>query len=89
MMTVLDNNSPEALTLLLTDIKQIPDYHLYGRVTAVQGMLVEVGGVQRRLSIGDRCQIAASAGSSRSAGKSHVLSRYSTLSGLEVAVSSV
>jgi flagellum-specific ATP synthase len=59
MMTVLDRTSPDALSLLLSKIRQIPDYHLYGRVTAVQGMLVEVGGVQRRLSIGDRCQIAA------------------------------
>jgi flagellum-specific ATP synthase len=59
MMTALDRTSPDALGLLLSKIRQIPDYHLYGRVTAVQGMLVEVGGVQRRLSIGDRCQIAA------------------------------
>ena len=49
----------EALQYLQSEITQIPDYRLYGRVTAVQGMLVEVGGVQRRLSIGDRCQIAA------------------------------
>lgn len=47
------------LNSLLTDLTQIPEYHLYGRVTAVLGMLVEVGGVQRRLSIGDRCRIAA------------------------------
>jgi flagellum-specific ATP synthase len=59
MMTVPDDSSPDPLNLLLSDIKQIPDYHLYGRVTAVQGMLIEVGGVQRRLSIGDRCRIAA------------------------------
>ena len=47
------------LNSLLTNLTQIPEYHLYGRVTAVLGMLVEVGGVQRRLSIGDRCRIAA------------------------------
>ena len=51
MMTSPDKDSPDSLGLLLTKIKQIPDYHLYGRVTAVQGMLVEVGGVQRRLSL--------------------------------------
>lgn len=62
MMTSLDKDAPDPLGLLLTKIKQIPDYHLYGRVTAVQGMLVEVGGVQRRLSIGERCQIAARGG---------------------------
>jgi flagellum-specific ATP synthase len=47
------------LNSILTNLTQIPEYHLYGRVTAVLGMLVEVGGVQRRLSIGDRCRIAA------------------------------
>ena len=50
------------LNSLLTNLTQIPEYHLYGRVTAVLGMLVEVGGVQRRLSIGDRCRIAARGG---------------------------
>jgi flagellum-specific ATP synthase len=38
-------------------LDQIPEHHLYGRVTAVQGMLIEVGGVQRRLMVGDRCLI--------------------------------
>ena len=50
------------LNSLLTNLTQIPEYHLYGRVTAVLGMLVEVGGVQRRLSIGDRCRVAARGG---------------------------
>jgi len=50
------------LNSLLTNLTRIPEYHLYGRVTAVLGMLVEVGGVQRRLSIGDRCRIAARGG---------------------------
>ncbi|MCH7777092.1 MAG: flagellar protein export ATPase FliI [Gemmatimonadetes bacterium] len=49
----------KSLNSLLTNLTQIPEYHLYGRVTAVLGMLVEVGGVQRRLSIGDRCRVAA------------------------------
>lgn len=40
-----------------TDLSQIPEHHLYGRVTAVQGMLVEVGGVQRRLMVGDHCHV--------------------------------
>lgn len=39
------------------NLEQIPEHHLYGRVTAVQGMLIEVGGVQRRLMVGDRCLI--------------------------------
>ncbi|HEY4133664.1 MAG TPA: flagellar protein export ATPase FliI [Alphaproteobacteria bacterium] len=50
---------PDALNVLLANINQISDCNLYGRVTAIQGMLVEVGGVQRRLSVGDRCQVAA------------------------------
>ncbi len=31
-----------------TDLSQIPEHHLYGRVTAVQGMLIEVGGSTQR-----------------------------------------
>ncbi len=46
---------------LLNDIDRVPDNQIYGRVTAVQGMLVEIGGVQNNLSVGDRCQIVARA----------------------------
>ena len=53
---------PDALNVLLANINQLPECNLYGRVTAVQGMLIEVGGVQRRLSVGDRCEIAARGG---------------------------
>ncbi len=38
-------------------LRQLPEHHLYGRVTAVQGMLIEVGGVQRRLMVGDHCLV--------------------------------
>jgi len=36
---------------------RIAPYRLYGRVTAVLGMMIEVGGVQNAISIGDRCRI--------------------------------
>jgi flagellum-specific ATP synthase len=38
---------------LAADLQKIPEFRLYGRVTAVQGMMVEIGGVERALSIGD------------------------------------
>lgn len=44
---------------LASDIEKIPDFRLYGRVTAVLGMMVEIGGVERALSIGDRCYVQA------------------------------
>jgi len=47
---------------ILTDLNQLPSYYLYGRVTAVQGMLVEVGGVERQLTIGSRCRLDAIGG---------------------------
>jgi flagellum-specific ATP synthase len=34
-------------------------YRFFGRVTAIQGMLVEIGGVERHLSIGSRCLVSA------------------------------
>jgi flagellar biosynthesis/type III secretory pathway ATPase len=40
-----------------SNLSQIPEHHLYGRVTAIQGMLIEVGGVHRRLMVGDRCLV--------------------------------
>ncbi|MEQ8863908.1 MAG: flagellar protein export ATPase FliI [Thalassobaculum sp.] len=44
---------------LVSDIDKVPDFRLYGRVTAVLGMMVEIGGVERALSIGDRCFVQA------------------------------
>jgi flagellum-specific ATP synthase len=42
---------------LKSDISRAPDARILGRVKAVQGMLVEVGGVQSFLSVGDRCML--------------------------------
>jgi flagellum-specific ATP synthase len=42
---------------LLSDVAQIPDSHRYGRVTAVLGMLLELGGVPETLAVGGRCEI--------------------------------
>ncbi|MBI4969248.1 MAG: flagellar protein export ATPase FliI [Rhodospirillales bacterium] len=44
---------------LLNEIEHLPDHRVFGKVTAVQGMLVEIGGVQGNLSVGDRCLIKA------------------------------
>ncbi len=44
---------------LLADLEQIPSHRNFGRVTAVQGLLVEVGGVQGDLSIGSRGDVLA------------------------------
>ncbi len=40
-------------------IERIPEQYFYGRVTAVQGLMVEVGGVQRAVSVGGRCHLQA------------------------------
>ena len=42
---------------LKSDISRAPDVRVLGRVKAVQGMLVEVSGVQSFLSVGDRCTL--------------------------------
>ncbi len=46
-----------SLRALIDDISRIATVQLYGRVCAVQGMLVEITGVQNHLSVGDRCTI--------------------------------
>ena len=42
---------------LAARVKGLADYQLFGRVTKILGLLVEVGGVERELSIGDRCNL--------------------------------
>jgi flagellum-specific ATP synthase len=48
---------------LIEDLAQIPDHRRYGRVTAVLGMLLEVGGVPESLAVGGRCDILGRYGS--------------------------
>ncbi|WP_073953536.1 flagellar protein export ATPase FliI [Thalassospira sp. TSL5-1] len=42
---------------IIADLRRVPDYWVVGRVTAVLGLLVEIGGVEGALSIGDRCKV--------------------------------
>lgn len=51
-----------ALGNLASEVDKIAEFRLYGRVTAVLGMMVEVGGVDRALSIGDRLHLQARGG---------------------------
>ena len=44
---------------LITAIEEVPERQIYGRVTAVLGMLVEVGGASANLSVGGRCAVIA------------------------------
>lgn len=42
---------------IVAELRRIPDYRVVGRVTAVLGLLVEIGGVEGALSVGDRCKV--------------------------------
>ncbi|NNG04745.1 MAG: flagellar protein export ATPase FliI [Inquilinus sp.] len=53
---------PALLATLIDEIDAVRDCRLYGRVTAVLGILVEIGGIERRLSSGDRCTLLARGG---------------------------
>ncbi len=44
---------------LLDEIDTLPEYRRFGRVTAVLGLLAEVGGIEKELSVGGRCIIEA------------------------------
>ncbi len=48
-----------ALEGLNADLNRMPATRIVGRVAAIQGMLVEIGGVSSHLSIGDRCNLVA------------------------------
>lgn len=41
----------------LNELSRLPDHRVFGRVSAVQGLLVEVSGVQTAVSVGDRIDI--------------------------------
>jgi len=43
-------------------VEKLPEAQLFGRVTKILGMLVEVGGVERELSIGGRCVLKPNIG---------------------------
>ena len=47
---------------MLTELERIPTTQLYGRVAAVQGLLLEVAGAERALSVGSRCRIQGRGG---------------------------
>src|SRR3546814_2234696 len=50
-------NSAAVLDALVQEIGGLPEYYLYGRVTGILGMMVEVGGLGAALSVGGRCDI--------------------------------
>lgn len=43
----------------VNELDRLPGTRFFGRVTAVLGLLVEIGGIERMLSIGDRCNVIA------------------------------
>lgn len=47
---------------ILDELKRIPSYRLYGRVTSVLGLLVECAGLEESLSVGGRCRVEARGG---------------------------
>jgi flagellum-specific ATP synthase len=51
-----------AVQSVLTELELIPSTQLYGRVAAVQGLLLEVAGAERALSVGARCRIQGRGG---------------------------
>ncbi len=50
---------PADIARLIRDIDAIPGHTRFGRVTAVLGLLVEVGGIEKELSVGGRCIVEA------------------------------
>ncbi len=44
---------------IIAEIEALPSMKVFGRVTGVQGLLVEVSGIERHLSVGGRCNVIA------------------------------
>lgn len=49
-MALLVNN-------VIAEVDKMSDYNVFGRVVGVKGLMIEVGGVQGALSIGDHCRV--------------------------------
>ncbi|MEH6402524.1 MAG: flagellar protein export ATPase FliI [Sneathiella sp.] len=47
---------------VISEVNRISTEQFYGRVAGIQGLLVEVGGIQRHLSIGSRVELLARGG---------------------------
>ena len=47
---------------LVHELEHIQPYRLYGRVAGILGLLIEVAGLDRALSIGGRCELVARGG---------------------------
>jgi flagellum-specific ATP synthase len=45
------------LAQLIDDIKTFPEYRRYGRVAGVNGILIELGGMPREVTVGARCEV--------------------------------
>lgn len=50
------------LETFVANLNDLPEQHLYGRVTAVLGLMVEVSGVEKHLSVGGRCNVVSREG---------------------------
>ncbi|MBE1236731.1 flagellar protein export ATPase FliI [Phaeovibrio sulfidiphilus] len=49
--------TPSPFSTIINDISRLPDYRVYGRVMGVQGLVIEIGGIQTSMSVGERCWI--------------------------------
>lgn len=47
---------------IINQINKLKTAEYYGRVTAVQGLFIEVSGIRANMTIGDRCQVATKNG---------------------------
>ncbi len=52
----------ELLKNIANNVSQLPESDFYGKVTAVQGLFIEVSGIRADMSIGDRCQVTTAEG---------------------------
>lgn len=50
------------LNSLINEIERLPSHRVYGLVSSVLGMLIEVSGVEDLISIGDHCSVEARTG---------------------------
>src|SRR5690242_4769262 len=50
------------LAQAIEDVANLPEYRRWGRVAGVNGMLIELGGMPREVTVGSRCEVATQEG---------------------------
>lgn len=57
MEKLLSSEITDNISAMQSAIERIPNYHIYGKVTAVGGLVIEASGLEHIANVGSRCKV--------------------------------